>query len=155
MNREIRKLTQSFSYAINGLRSCMQTERNFRIHITAACYVSVFALLGNLDTIRYAVLCLCFAVMMSAELMNTAIERLCDKQAVGYDKTVKQAKDIAAGAVFICAVFCVVIGIVFFVPSGALLRAFHVLYNHFWLSCFITLSIPVAVCFVFGYRPHK
>lgn len=152
MNNEIRKLRQSFLYAINGLRSCIITERNFRIHLTAACYVSVFAFLGRLDSIRYAVLCLCFAVMMSAELMNTAIERLCDKQVTGYDRTVKQAKDIAAAAVFVCAAFCVVIGIAFFVPSGAFLRALKTLMQNIWLMMVIILSVPVACGFVFGFK---
>lgn len=155
MNNEIRKLRQSFSYALHGLRMCMLTERNFRIHLTAACYVSLFAYLGRLDSVRYAILCVCFAVMMSGELMNTAIERLCDKQATGYDQTVKQAKDIAAAAVFVCATFCVVIGIVFFVPTGALYRAFHTLYNNLPITGLIVLSIPIAVGFIFSFGKFK
>ncbi len=152
MNREIRKLRQSFSYALHGLKMCMMTERNFRIHLTAACYVSLFAFLGRLDSVRYSILCLCFAVMMAGELMNTAIERLCDKQTTGYDQTVKQAKDIAAAAVFVCATFCVIIGIVFFVPSGALFRAFHTLYTHLWVLGLTILSIPIAIGFIFGLK---
>lgn len=84
--------------------------------------------------------------------MNTAIERLCDKQATGYDQTVKQAKDIAAAAVFVCATFCVIIGIVFFVPSGALFRAFHTLYTHLWALGLTILSIPIAIGFIFGLK---
>ncbi len=155
MNKEIRKLRQSFSYALNGLKMCMLTERNFRMHLTAACYVSLFAFLGKLDGVRYAILCLCFSIMMSGELMNTAIERLCDKHATGYDQTVKQAKDIAAAAVFVCAVFCVIIGIVVFVPSGALFRAFHTLYKHLWITGLTILSIPIAIGFIFGFGKFK
>ncbi len=151
MNREIRKLRQSFLYAISGLRACMRTERNFRIHLTAAVYVSVFAALGGLSATRYAVLCLCFALMMAAELLNTAIERLCDRQAACYDGLVKEAKDIAAAAVFLCALFCVVIGAVFFLPSGALWQAVHVLLKHLWGLGLLVLSLPVALWFVFGF----
>ena len=149
MNREIRKLRQSFGYAVKGLRSCMRTERNFRIHLTAAAYVSVFAALGGLGGTRYAVLCLCFALMMAAELLNTAIERLCDRLSAGYDEAVGQAKDIAAAAVFLCALFCVVIGAVFFLPSGALLQAMRLLWVHPAGLTLLILSLPAAAGFVF------
>lgn len=151
MNHEIRKLRQSFGYAIQGFCSCMRTERNFRIHLTAAVYVSVFAFLGGLDSIHYAVLCLCFALMMAAELLNTAIEYLCDRQTTSYDELVKHAKDIAAAAVFLCALFCVVIGAVFFLPSGALVQAVHVLTDSLWKLALLVLSLPVAIWFVFFY----
>lgn len=151
MNREIRKLRQSFCYAMHGLRACMRTERNFRIHLTAAVYVSVFAALGGLDAVRYAVLCLCFALMMATELLNTAIERLCDRQAACYDGLVKEAKDIAAAAVFLCALFCVVIGAVFFLPGGALWRAVSVLLAHPWGLGLLAASAPAALWFVFGF----
>ncbi|MGM9612584.1 MAG: diacylglycerol kinase [Butyricicoccus sp.] len=157
MNHEIRKLRQSFGYALKGFRACMRTERNFRIHLTAAVYVSLFALLGGLDATHYAVLCLCFALMMAAELLNTAIERLCDRMASGYDELVGQAKDIAAAAVFLCALFCAVIGAVFFLPSGALLRAVGALIVHPWRLGLFLLSLPVAAGFVFcfGKRTRK
>ena len=151
MNREIRKLRQSFLYAASGLRACMRTERNFRIHLTAAVYVSVFAALGGLSAARYAVLCLCFALMMAAELLNTAIERLCDREAEGYDSRVKEIKDIAAAAVFLCALFCVIIGAALFLPGGALCRAIGVLLTHLWGLGLLLLSLPAALCFVFGF----
>ena len=95
MKKEIRKLKDSFSFALRGLKLCVHGERNFRVHLTAAFYVTVFALLGQADAGQIAALCLCFGLTMSAELLNTAIERLCDKQASGYDMLVRDAKDIA------------------------------------------------------------
>ena len=105
MNKEIRKLSQSFRCAFRGIAQCAQTERNFRIHLSAAVYVGLFALIGRLPMAQCAILCLCFALMLGAELMNTAIERLCDRHARGYDEAVRDAKDIAAGAVLVCALF--------------------------------------------------
>lgn len=155
MNRSVRRLRQSFGFALAGLRTCIRTERNFRIHLTAAVYVSLFAALGGLSSVRYAILCLCFALMLSAELFNTAIECLCDRQSTCYDGQVKQTKDIAAAAVLLCAVFCAVIGAVFFLPSGALLRAAGVLAARPWAMALFGLSLPVAVWFVFAERRTK
>lgn len=152
MNREIRKLRQSFECAFRGVLSCLRTERNFRIHITAAVYVSIFALLGGLDAVRCAILCLCFSGMMSAELMNTAIERSCDRQALGYDKLVREAKDIAAAGVVVCALFCVLVGSLFFLWEGALWTAARFFAAHLWAAGLLAVSIPAALLFVFRFR---
>ena len=152
MNREIRKLWQSFACAFRGVWSCLRTERNFRIHITAAVYVSLFAILGRLDAVRCAILCLCFASMMSAELLNTALERLCDRQVVGYDKLVREAKDIAAAAVVVCAGFCVIVGGLFFLKEGALWTALHVLSTHPWAGVLPALLLPSALLFIFRFH---
>ena len=114
-----------------------------------------FAGLGRLGMVRVAILCLGFALMLSAELMNTALERLCDRQSAGYDRLVKQVKDIAAAAVLVCAAFCAVIGMVFFVPSGALWCAVQTLAAYPWAAGILVLSVPAAVWFVFCFgRPQ-
>lgn len=89
--------------------------------------------------------------MMAAELLNTAIECLCDRVTTGYDEAVGRAKDIAAAAVFLCALFCVVIGGVFFLHSGALVQAVQVLAESLWKLALLLLSFPAAVWFVFFY----
>ena len=155
MNRSVRQLRQSFRCAIAGLRACIRTERNFRIHLTAVFYVSLFSALGGMSSVRYAILCLCFALMLAAELFNTAIENLCDRQSTCYDGFVRETKDIAAAAVFLCAVFCVIIGILFFVPSGALLCAVRVLAARPWAMALTGLTLPLAIWFVFGTRRPK
>ena len=81
----IRKFRESFLYAGRGLRLCITGERNFRVHMTAAFYVTAAAVMGHVTSTEAAVLCLCFGLTMGAELMNTAVERLCDKTARGYE----------------------------------------------------------------------
>lgn len=108
-------------------------ERNFRVHMTAAFYVTAAALMGRVGATEAAVLCLCFGLTMGAELMNTAVERLCDKTARGYDSMVKDAKDIAAAAVFVCAAACVAVGFFVFLVHGALLTALRFLAARLWL----------------------
>lgn len=153
MGREIRKLRQSFQYAIRGVCLCMRSERNFRIHLTAAVYITVFAILGKLLAVQCALLALCFGVMMGAELMNTAIEYLCDWKAEGYDRTVRDAKDIAAGAVFVCAVVCAIVGLIFFLPVlPSILKQLRV---HLVLLMVLVASIPCAVWFIFGFERKR
>ncbi len=151
MKKEIRKLKDSFLYAFRGLRLCVRGERNFRVHLTAAFYVVVFAAMGRVTAAEAALLCICFGLTMGAELMNTAIERLCDKQASGYDMLVRDAKDIAAAGVFVCAAACVVVGVCIFIWKGVLWQALRYLAAHLWVLAALAVSVPAALWFIFRY----
>lgn len=149
MNKEIKKTSQSFKCAIRGIYLCVRTERNFRIHTCAAFYVTVFGILADLSVEKFAILMLCFAIMLSAETFNTAIERLCDKQVYCFDFQVKNAKDLAAGAVFVSALFCVIIGAMFFLNSDTILTIINALKENLYLLGFLFLSVPIAIGYIF------
>ena len=151
MKNNIRKLHESFQHAFRGLGLCIHGERNFRVHMTAAFYVTIFALMGRATAAEAAVLCLCFGLTMGAELMNTAIERLCDRQASGYDGFVRNAKDIAAAGVFVCAAACVAVGVCIFLFEGVLFSALSWLLAHLWAAAVLLVSIPAALWFIFKY----
>ena len=151
MKKNIRKLHESFQHAFRGLWLCIHGERNFRVHMTAAFYVTVFALMGRATAAEAAVLCLCFGLTMGAELMNTAIERLCDRQASGYDGFVRNAKDIAAAGVFVCAAACVAVGVCVFLAEGVLLTALQYILAHLWIVMALVVTVPIALWFIFYY----
>ena len=151
MKKNIRKLSESFRNAFRGLGLCIHGERNFRVHMTAAFYVTIFALMGRATASEAAVLCLCFGLTMGAELMNTAIERLCDRQASGYDGFVRNAKDIAAAGVFVCAAACAAVGMCIFLFEGVLFSALSWLLAHLWAAAVLLVSIPAALWFIFKY----
>ncbi len=153
MKKEIRKLRDSFRYAFRGMGLCVKGERNFRVHITAAFYVTLFALLGNVTFTEAAILFICFGLTMGAELMNTAIEYLCDRQATGYDGFVRNAKDIAAAGVFVCAAACVGVGLCIFLGNGLLIRALSFLGGNLWCVLPIAATVPAALWFVFRFPP--
>lgn len=151
MGKNIRKLHESFQHALRGLNLCIHGERNFRVHMVTAFYVTVFALMGRADAAEGAILCICFGLTMGAELMNTAIERLCDRQAYGYDGYVRNAKDIAAAGVFVCAVACVAVGVCVFLGRGVLWTALGFLLAHLWVAMALLVTIPAALWFIFHY----
>ena len=134
MKKNIRKLHESFLNAFRGLGLCIHGERNFRVHMVTAFYVTIFALLT-----------------MGAELMNTAIERLCDRQASGYDGFVRDAKDIAAAGVFVCAAACVAVGVCIFIGEGVLAAALQYIFAHLWVAMALLASAPAALWFIFQY----
>ena len=151
MKKNIRKLHESFLNAFRGLGLCIHGERNFRVHMVTAFYVTIFALLGKATASEASILCVCFGLTMGAELMNTAIERLCDRQASGYDGFVRDAKDIAAAGVFVCAAACVAVGVCIFIGEGVLAAALQDIFAHLWVAMGLLASAPVALWFIFQY----
>ena len=55
-------------------------------------------------------------MVLAAEAFNTAIERLVNLVSTDYHPIAGDVKDIAAGAVLICAIFAAIIGLIIFVP---------------------------------------
>ncbi|MHA0855800.1 diacylglycerol kinase family protein [Paenibacillus sp. CMAA1364] len=107
-------LRSSFSYAVDGIIYAWRTQRNIRIHGVAAVIVLLLASLFALSPMRWLFLLLAITLVIAAELFNTAIEAVVDLVSIDHHPLAKVAKDTAAGAVFITAVFAVVVGIVVF-----------------------------------------
>ncbi|WP_312695126.1 diacylglycerol kinase family protein [Caproiciproducens sp.] len=110
---------KSFKYAFRGIVYCINNERNMRIHTVAALYVFVFSLFFEMSRTSYAAVFIVTAMVMTAELFNTVAEELCDMTASSFHPVVRIIKDMAAGAVLICAVFAAVVGVcVFWQPAS-------------------------------------
>ncbi len=112
----MKKLIQSFRYALTGVRTCFAEERNFKIHTFAAIFVIGAGLFFRLSVSQIAVVLLSIALVMGAEIFNTAIENILDLVCHEYNEKVKKTKDIAAGAVLICAIIAAVIGVMIYLP---------------------------------------
>ncbi|MNN38439.1 Undecaprenol kinase [compost metagenome] len=85
-----------------------------RVHTVAAVIVMLAALYFDLPLRDIALLLLVIGFVISAELINTAIEAVVDLVTPEWHSLAKMAKDAAAGAVLIAACFSVLIGIVLF-----------------------------------------
>ena len=117
MNLSLRKRIRSFGYAFNGLRLMLMTQRNAQIHAGAAAVAVALGVLCDLSRVEWAVLVLTIAAVWAAEALNTAFEALCDVASPGVHPQVKRAKDIAAGAVLVCAIAAVAVAALILAPK--------------------------------------
>ncbi|MFN0081208.1 MAG: diacylglycerol kinase family protein [Ferruginibacter sp.] len=120
----MKKATDAFVFAFNGLRYAFVNERNFRIEMIAATAVCIAAYMLHISAIEWLVVVINIGFVISAELINAAIEKLCDLVTKENDPSIKIIKDVAAGAVLLAAFVAVICGLVIFVP------AFLKLLNH-------------------------
>jgi diacylglycerol kinase (ATP) len=115
-------LGASFRYAAAGVSYAFHTQRNFRIHcVMGTLAISIGALL-KLTGAEMAIICITSGLVLTLELLNTAIESVVDLT-VGqnYYELAKIAKDCAAGAVLISAFASVLVGVCLIAPKVMLL----------------------------------
>jgi diacylglycerol kinase len=109
---------ESFNYALNGIEYALKTQRNLRIHSVIAVLVIILSGLLSLSNYEWAIVVLCISLVFFAELSNTALEVLMDSYyGDKLSELAKNAKDIAAGAVFCSAMGSSIVGILIFVPK--------------------------------------
>nr|WP_285517009.1 diacylglycerol kinase family protein [Thermolongibacillus altinsuensis] len=129
MMRKRERLRKSFSHAWSGVKAAIQAERNMRIHVLMAATVVIAAIIFKISKIEWLILLITIGIVLSLEMINTAIERVVDLATDEYHPLAKAAKDIAAGAVFLFAFISIIIGVVIFIPH---LVHFFKYSLHFW-----------------------
>lgn len=107
-------LLRSFRYAFSGIAWALRTQRNLRIHALATVGVIILGFVDNIAPWEWCAVLGCAALVWSAELMNSALEVLCDRVTTETDERIRHAKDAAAGAVLVCAIFSVVVAAIVF-----------------------------------------
>jgi len=109
-----RSLLYSFDYAIRGIVYALRTQRNMRWHFLVSALVFTAALALRVSGLELIALVFAVALVLTAELVNTAVETTVDLAVEGYDPLAAVAKDVAAGAVLIASVAAVAVGYVVF-----------------------------------------
>ncbi len=104
-----RSLLQSFNYAIDGLIYVVRTQRNMKIHFAVAAFALGLALFLKLESWAFVALIFASALVMVAELINTAIEATIDLVTTTYDPIAGLAKDVAAGAVLLASINAIIV----------------------------------------------
>lgn len=101
--------------SFKGIRLALKSERNVRVHFVAALLVIVSGIVLKFSPAEFCLLLLTIAVVIIAEMMNSAIEFSLDAIFHNrYSKLVGMAKDIAAGAVMVATFISIAIGILLF-----------------------------------------
>lgn len=98
-----RPLVKSFNYAIDGIIYVLRTQRNMRIHLGAAVIALALGLVMNIGRLELLILFFAIALVIAAELFNTAIEAAIDLTTDSYDPLAQVAKDVAAAGVLVAA----------------------------------------------------
>lgn len=109
-------LLKTLSYGFNGIFYTLKHERNMVIHFLVMILVIIAGIVFEITFVEWGVCFVLFALVLSLELMNTALENVVDLVTEEKKAKAKVAKDAAAGAVLVAAIFAVIIGVSIFLP---------------------------------------
>lgn len=112
----IKKRIKSFGYAFQGIGSFLRKEPNAWIHCMAVVVVTFFGGYCEISSTEWCIVVLCFGLVLMAEAFNTVIERLVDWVSPEFHPMAGLIKDVAAGAVLICAIAVAIVGSIIFIP---------------------------------------
>jgi diacylglycerol kinase len=112
----IKKHLASYQYAIRGIWLAFRYERNMVFHLVAAVAVLIVNYLLEISRIEWLMTLMLIGMVWTAEIFNTAIEKLADRVTQDRDPMIGQAKDLAAGAVLILCLAAVVCALIIYYP---------------------------------------
>ena len=144
----MRGFLRGFAFAGRGVWFCIRNERNFRVHMAVAAYVLLLAPYFSLSRGEWAALLAVVALVLAAEAVNTAVEQVVNLASPRRRTRARVAKDVAAGAVLLCAAGALAAGLFLFLRP----EAFAAMQADFlrcpWKPALLAASLPLAVWFI-------
>lgn len=113
----IRFFIKSFVYASNGIGHFFRNDRNGKIHLLAAILVLAAGWYYDISVTEWCILIGCIGMVIGFEMLNAAVEKICDMLHSEWHPVVKVVKDVAAGAVLWSAITSAAIGLLIFIPK--------------------------------------
>ncbi len=105
------RLMRSFKDAFAGLGYCFATQHNMVIHALIGLVILTVSVWLRVTTLELLLLLAAIFAMLAAEAFNTALEKAVDLTTRDQNELAHIAKDVAAGAVLLTALFAVVVGV--------------------------------------------
>ena len=104
----IKKLYKNFLNSLNGLKVAFK-ENSFRLEILLGLFLVPYILFSNNELILKIILSILYLLLLAFEIMNTSIEKLCDKMTKDFDDDIKKIKDLSSASVFAVLITLLVI----------------------------------------------
>lgn len=113
----IRGRIRSLKFAFRGAWLLMKTEASIKVQLSIAILITIFGFIMNISAEEWMFQCLAIGMVLVAESLNTAIEKLCDFIHPDHHQRIGFIKDISAGAATFAAIIAIVIGLVIYLPK--------------------------------------
>lgn len=142
---------KGFGYAFRGIAFGVINERNMRFHVSMFVYMMFFLLYYDFFEVsktQFAILLMMSSLVMAGELFNTGIERAADAATLEKNEFVKIAKDAAAGAVLVLAIFSVAVGIIILYQPSAFTEMFCYFKNNPLYIAVLALTLVLDGIFI-------
>jgi len=108
---------KAVTYAAKGFWILITSENSIIAQVIIAIIMAIIGFVMNISAIEWMFQLLAICIVLVAESLNTAIEKMADFIHPDYHKQIGKIKDISAGAAFFAAIFAVIIGFIIYLPK--------------------------------------
>lgn len=107
----------SVKNCLDGISYVTKNEKNFKREIALGIIALILSYILKIDKIEFTIILTMICLVLTAEIINTAIERTVDLVTKEYHELARIAKDVSAGSVLVTSTFALIIGIIIFMPK--------------------------------------
>lgn len=113
-SKDKRSFIESVRDCFHGLEYVLINEDNFKREILFGILALIASAILRVNKIEFTIIVITIALVLFAEIVNTAIEQVVDLITKDYSKEAGQIKDIAASGVLVMSFISVVVGLLIF-----------------------------------------
>ncbi|HCI77438.1 MAG TPA: diacylglycerol kinase [Firmicutes bacterium] len=107
----------SVKNCLDGISYVTKNEKNFKREIALGIIALILSYILKIDKIEFIIVLTMICLVLTTEIINTAIERAVDLVTKEYHELARIAKDVSAGSVLVTSIFSLIIGIIIFIPK--------------------------------------
>ena len=105
-------------FALQGMKQFFSRDRNGQIQMVIGITAIILGFTVSLSSYQWLLVLFCIGLVISLEMINSAIERFCDLVTTDFHPGIKIIKDVAAGAVLVASITSLIIGLIIFIPAS-------------------------------------
>ena len=108
---------KSVKYAAKGFWILVTTENSIIVQVIISIIMTVLGFIMNLSATEWMFQVIAIGLVLVAESLNTAIEKVADFIHPDYHDKIGRLKDVSAGAAFFAAIIAIIIGLIIYIPK--------------------------------------
>lgn len=116
-SQDKRTFKSSVKNCLDGIGYVTKSEKNFKREVALGIIALLLSYILKIDKIEFIIVLTMICLVLTTEIINTAIERAVDLVTKEYHELARIAKDVSAGSVLVTSIFALIIGIIIFMPK--------------------------------------
>ena len=104
-------------YSINGIVSYAKEGKSIIIYVVCSIIEIIMGFLYHVNGLEWILIICILGFILSIELVNTAIEKVCDAVTTEYNPLIKIAKDCGSAATFVIFIVAIILNVIIFAPK--------------------------------------
>ena len=112
-----KSVVQTIKNSLNGIRCYAKDGKSIILYMICAVVEILMGFLYHINGLEWILIICILGITLSVELLNTAIEAVCDLVTHDYNPMIKIAEDCGSAATFVIFIVAIILNIIIFYPK--------------------------------------